>query len=82
MARGAAPLLPCSGRSEAISTSGVRPPESTSLQREAGSVPDCAPAALLTQADPAPAASAWAPPTGMCVTLFVAGSIRATVLLM
>ena len=43
------------------------------LQVAAGRFPCFAPAATLTHAEPAPAASACGAPTGICVTVFVRG---------
>ena len=79
-ARGAALIGPWRGRSEAIKTSGVRPPEATGPQPDTVSAPSVVPAATLTQADPAPAARAWGALTEVrASTLLVAGSILETV---
>ena len=76
-----AALGPPSVRFEAISTSGRPPPATNSPQALAGSTPLLDPPATLTHAEPAPAASAWAAPTGtFAVTWLVAGSTRETVL--
>ena len=73
--------VPRSGRFEAISTSGRPLPAINSPQALAGSTPLLDPPATLTHAEPAPAASAWAAPTGTrAVTWLVAGSTRETVL--
>ena len=79
IARGPAPFGPCSGRSEAISTSGFSPPATSSPQTASGSVPARGRPAVLTHAPPAPAASACTAPTATRVTSFVRGSIRETV---
>src|SRR5690349_15509482 len=56
IARGASPVGPCSGRPAAISTPS-RPAGDSSWHPEAGSVPARVAPAVLTHADPAPAAS-------------------------
>ena len=71
--------LPWSGRSDAISTSGVAPPDSTAVHAAAGSVPSPVPPATLTQAEPAPTASDCAASMRTClVTAFVRPSTRVT----
>jgi hypothetical protein len=70
---------PWSAKSEAIRTSGFPPPEATSPQAEVVRTPFVVPPATLTQATPAPAASACGAPIEVrAVTLFVRGSIRDT----
>ena len=78
IARGPVPKAPCSGRSETISTSGSGTVDDSS-PHVSGSVPAAAAPAVLTHADPAPAASAWAAPIRVRdVTLAFAGSTRVT----
>jgi len=80
IARGSALLGPCSGRSDAIRMSGVPAPEATSPQTVLLSAPSVVSPATLTHPDPAPTASACGAPTeAFAVTLFVRGSMRATV---
>ena len=70
---------PCRGKSETITTAGSRTPAASSPQTDPGSSPAFVAPAVLTHAEPAPAASACAAPIGIFVTAFVAGSIRARV---
>jgi hypothetical protein len=78
-ARGPALSGPCSGRSEAISTSGVSVPEITRPHDEIASESSVAAPATLTHAAPAPAAMACGAPTEvLAVTLLMRGSMRDT----
>ena len=69
---------PWSGKSDAISTSGFVPPDSTCVHA-GGNVPARVPPATLTQAEPAPTASACvASSRTLRDTAFVRASTRAS----